>query len=145
MKAYVANPNNPLFTRAKRLGLTMRHDRQLIPSTRRAHRAAEAARRLGAFEAFHRGVLERYWGRAEDIHDWAVLRQVAADAGLEPERVQQLAESPEVVAHVDAELERGRQLGVHAVPTFLVNERFVVSGAQPAQAFADAFERFSLS
>lgn len=145
MKAYVANPNNPLFVRARQLGLVMRHDRERIPPTRRAHRAAEAARRLGAFEAFHRGVLERYWTHAENLSDWAVLRGVATSAGLEPDRLQALADSAEVTAHVEAELQRGGDVGVHAVPTFLINERYVVSGAQPADAFADAFTRLGLS
>ncbi len=145
VKAYVANPNNPLFARAKTLGLTMRHDRQRIPPTRRAHRAAEAARRLGAFEAFHRGVLERYWSHAENLNDWAVLRRVATDAGLDADALVALADSPDVTAHVDAELARRRAVGVDAVPTFLINERYLVSGAQPADAFADAFTRLGLS
>ena len=46
------DPHDPLKARAARVGLTLVH-RERIPSTRRAHEAAEFARAHGQLEPFH--------------------------------------------------------------------------------------------
>lgn len=145
VKAFMANPDNPLTSRAKAMGLAMRFDRELIPSTRRAHQAAEWARTKGAFEAFHRGLLERYWLRGEDLHAWDVLGAAARDAGLDGDELRREVESGKWVAPLDAALREASEAGVHAVPTFLVGNRFVIEGAQDGRVFAHAFERLGFA
>lgn len=137
----MANPNNPLTTRAKAMGLTMVFDRELIPSTRRAHQAAEYARSKGTFDPFHHSVLERYWTKGENLHDWSVLRAAAADAGLDGDELQREVESGAWKPVMEAGLAAASELGVHAVPTFIVGNKFVIQGAQDSQVFASAFER----
>ena len=141
----MANPNNPLASRAKAMGLTMKFDRQIVPSTRRAHQAAEWSRSKGAFEAFHHGLLERYWVRGEDLHDFAVLRAAAVDAGLDGDELQREVESGRFVATMQAGLDAAHELGVHAVPTFIVGDRFVIEGAQDGKVFAHAFEKLGFA
>jgi len=145
IKAYHANPNNPLESRARAMGLPMKFDRSIIPSTRRAHQAAEWARTKNRFERFHRSVLERYWVRGEDIHDWAVLRGAAADAGLDGDELEREVKSGAFEAVMQAGLDAARELGVNAVPTFIVGNRFVIQGAQDGRVFEHAFERLGFT
>lgn len=140
----MAKPNNPLVTRAKAMGLTMQFERPLIPSTRRAHQAAEFARSQGRFERFHHSLLERYWARGEDLHDWQVLRAAAADAGLDGEVLQREVEGGAWKKPMEDALAAARELGVNAVPTFIVADRFVIQGAQEGRVFEHAFERLGL-
>lgn len=144
MKSYLANPNNPLVTRAKAMGLEMKFERPLVPSTRRAHQAAEWARSKGRFERFHHSLLERYWVRGEDLHDWEILKAAAQDAGLDGEELQREVESGAWKKPMEDGLAAAHELGVHAVPTFIVGDRFVIQGAQEGRAFEHAFERLGL-
>lgn len=137
----MARPDNPLASRARALGLPMIFDHAVIPSTRRAHQAAEWARSQGAFEPFHRALLEAYWARGDDLHAFQVLRAAAEAVGLDGGRLEAEVSSGAWAGAVQAGLDAAKELGVHAVPTFIVGGRFVIEGAQDARVFAHAFER----
>ena len=136
----IADPNNPLTLRAKSMGLTIIH-REHVPSSRRAHEATEYARSKGKIDAFHHGVLERYWSKQQDLHDWAVLKSAALEAGLDGDEMQRQVDAGQWKATMLEGIEAGTQLGVSAVPTFIVGNTFVIQGAQPGSVFSQAFER----
>ncbi len=136
----VADPNNPLTARAAALGITIVH-RELVPSSRRAHEATEYARSKGRIDPFHHAVIERYWSKSEDIHDWAVLRAAAVQAGLDPDEMQREVDAGLWRETMNAGVAAGHELGVNAVPTFIVGNRFVIQGAQDGRVFRQAFER----
>jgi predicted DsbA family dithiol-disulfide isomerase len=141
----MATPDNPLTARARQLGLSMVTSREVIPSTRRAHQAAEWARQQGRFDAFHRAVLTRYWERGEDLHALSMLRAAAADAGLDGEALERELASGRWVAPLDAALASAHELGVTAVPTFILNDRLVIQGAQERRTFELALEQLGAS
>ena len=143
IKQQMQSPNNPLRARAKALGLTMREDRTQIPSSRRAHEATEYARSKGAVEAFHHGVLRRYWTDGEDLHEWATLREAATEAGLDPEEMQAEVSAGKWKSAVEAFLHEASAQQVTSVPTFVINERYAVPGAQSAETFRQFFRRLS--
>jgi predicted DsbA family dithiol-disulfide isomerase len=135
-------PGNPLKQRTDSLGLTI-VQRDHIPSSRRAHECTEYARAHGGLQAFHHGVLERYWSRGLDLSDWAVLRAAAAEAGLDGQQMEAEVSAGRWRAAVQEGLDAGARVGVTAVPTFVVGDRFVIQGAQEARAFRQAFERLA--
>lgn len=136
----MADPNNALVTRTRKLGLPLvEHTR--IPNSMRAHEGAEYARAHGKLEAFHRAVLEAYWARGEDLSDWAVLRAAALSAGLDAKELEAEVSAGRWRAVTEDALREAREAGVTAVPTFLVGDRFVIQGAQEAGVFRHAFER----
>jgi len=112
-----------------------------VPNSRRAHECTEYARSKGKLEPFHHSVLERYWSRGEDLHDWAVLRGAALDAGLDGEEMQRQVEALRWAEATADGIAAAAQLGIQAVPTFIVGEKFVIQGAQDARVFRQAFER----
>lgn len=136
----MADPNNALVTRARRLGLPL-VDHARIPNSLRAHEATEFARAHGRLEAFHRAVLEAYWARGEDLSTWPVLRAAASEAGLDADQLEAEVSAGQWRATTAELLREARELGVTAVPTFLVGDRFVIQGAQEARVFRHAFER----
>jgi predicted DsbA family dithiol-disulfide isomerase len=138
----MARPDNPLAARAAKLGLTL-VQREHIPSPRLAHQCTEFARAHGALEPFHHAVLEAYWSKGQDLSDWAVLREAAAQAGLDAAVMEGEVKAGAWEAALREGLEQAAELGVSAVPTFLIGDRFVIQGAQEAQVFRQAFERLS--
>jgi predicted DsbA family dithiol-disulfide isomerase len=142
IKARMNSPDNPLTQRAKALGVTL-VEREHIPSSRRAHECTEFARAHGKLDAFHHGVLERYWSKGEDLSDWAVLRAAAVDAGLDADAMQAEVSAGKWKPVVQESLGEASELGVSAVPTFIVGNKFVIQGAQDAAVFRQAFGRLN--
>lgn len=144
IRARVKSPDNPLTSRARALGLTL-VQRDHIPNSRRAHECTEYARAHGQLGAFHHEVLQRYWSRGEDLHDWGVLRGGATDAGLDADAMQREVEAGQWRAAMQAGLDEAAELGVSAVPTFIVGDRFVIQGAQDADVFRHAFSKLGVT
>ena len=140
IRAKVQDPNHPIKLRAKAAGLTMRFDRELIPSTRRAHEAVELARDRGTLDAFHASLLRRYWTDGEDLWQLATLRGAAADAGLSPDELEDALARQTYRPRVEEALAEAARLGIHAVPTFLVGGQYLISGAQELAVFERAIQ-----
>jgi predicted DsbA family dithiol-disulfide isomerase len=134
LRARMMDPANPLKRRAAQMGITMR-DHDVIPSTRRAHQATKWAGTQGKLDPMHEQLLHRYWTLGEDIGHWPALRAAAQDAGLDPDAMQEAVESGAFQPEVDRDVREAQELGIQAVPTFVVGERHAVQGAQEADVF----------
>jgi predicted DsbA family dithiol-disulfide isomerase len=86
-------------------------------------------------DPMHEQLLLRYWTIGEDIGQWPALRAAAQDAGLDPDAMQGAVESGAFQPEVDRDIHEAQELGIQAVPTFLVGERHAVQGAQEAEVF----------
>jgi predicted DsbA family dithiol-disulfide isomerase len=87
-----------------------------------------------------RACVERTLG--EDIGQWPALRAAAKDAGLDPDAMQEAVESGSFQPEVERDLEEAQELGIHAVPTFVVGETHAVEGAQDAEVFRRLLRQF---
>ena len=111
---------------------------QRIYNTRLAHEATEYAREHGQAIQFHRIVFRQVYAEGLDISRWDTLRTAAQEAGLDGEDMQQVVESGKYTAHVAAQVEEAYQIGVSGVPTYVINDRYAIVGAQPYEAFQRA-------
>ena len=137
------DPNNPLKRRAAQAGLKM-VEREVIPSTRRAHQAAEFARDAGRLEPFNAALLRRYWSEGQDLWQWDTLRGAAQEAGVDPEAMQQAVEEGRYRQVVEDAVREAQQMGIQAVPTFLLGDRFALQGAQEYAVFQQAMQRLGV-
>jgi predicted DsbA family dithiol-disulfide isomerase len=119
-------------------GIAFAFDRmQRTPNTRAAHQLIDLAQKQGVGAAVVDALFRAYFEEARDIGDPAVLQDIAAACGVKewPEK----GDAAEV-----AELEESfRGLGISAVPTFVIERRYGVSGAQPPEALAEALREAS--
>ncbi len=137
------DPNNPLKRRAAAAGLKM-VERDVIPSTRRAHQAAEFAREAGKLETFHAALLRRYWSEGQDLWQWDTLRGAAQETGLDPEALQRAVEEGRYAQAVEDAVREAQAMGIQAVPTFILGDRFGLQGAQEYAVFQQAMERLGV-
>ena len=123
-------------------GLPMRDlgEQAMRPSTFAAHRLLTAALAAGPEiqQALADGLLRAYWAEGRDVGDHGVLAAIAEAAGLPAARAAEVLDGDEFSAEVRAEERRAQESGIHAVPTFVIDGRFAVSGAQPPDALARA-------
>ena len=136
----MGRPDNPLTMRARELGITL-VERERVPSSRRAHECTELARGAGRIEPFHASVLRMYWSEGRDIHDWDVLAIAAREAELDPAEMRSAVESGALAVVVDDRVAAAHELGIHAVPTFVIADRFAIQGAQTADVFEKVIAR----
>lgn len=109
----------------------------VAPRSRMALELAEVARSEGRYETVHRALFRAYWSEGRDIGALDVLCSIAADAGLDTDRVRRVLETGAVTEAVRLSTSTARELGVNAVPAWLIDQRALVLGAQPHSAFED--------
>lgn len=109
-----------------------------IPNSRLALEATEFAYAHGRGGQFHRAVFQRLYGEGRDIGSWGVLREAAAEAGLDADEMEREVKGGEYAAVLDAKIEEAAGRGVKAVPTFIINGNYRIVGAQPYEAFEKA-------
>ena len=110
------------------------------PDSRRALEASEYAQVQGKNEEFHRLVFKKLFGDGQDIHDWTVLKAAATESGLDPDEMQREVESGKYFEVLNKKLTEAQALNVNAVPTFIINSRYLVEGAQPYEEFKRLIE-----
>lgn len=108
------------------------------PNTFAAHQLIDLAQQAGAGVAVVNALFRAYFEEARDVGDREVLLAIAESAGLARAQVEaRWADAAE--ARRVAELEQSmKALGISGVPTFILERKFGVSGAQPAEALAAA-------
>lgn len=114
---------------------------QRTPNTVRAHRLIRYAETHQLADAVVEALFVGYFAQARDIGDVEVLADIAGTAGLDAAEVRRYLASDEDDAIVRAEDKYARELGIQGVPCFVIERKYMVSGAQPAELFADVFRQ----
>jgi predicted DsbA family dithiol-disulfide isomerase len=111
-----------------------------MPNTLNAHRLIHWAGLEGRQTAVVSAIMRAYWREGRDIGNAAVLADVAAAAGMDRAVTARLLASDADADDIRARDSDARSKGVSAVPTFLIAQQYVVSGAQPPEVWARVIE-----
>jgi predicted DsbA family dithiol-disulfide isomerase len=93
---------------------------------------AKYAESQGVGNAYHEALMRAYWQEARDIGDRAVLADIAETLGLGREEYLAALDDPTYDAEVQADIDTAHAYGLNGVPALVFDNRYVVSGAQPA-------------
>lgn len=114
-----------------------------IYNTRLAHEATEYARQHGKANEFHKILFHKVYAEGQDPSQWSVLRGTAEEVGLNPEEMQQVVESGHYTDYVAEQVRWAQQIGVRGVPTYVINDRYAIVGAQPYEVFKNALTQIT--
>ena len=106
------------------------------PNTLDAHRVIRWAKQADKQEAVVEALFLAYWRDGKDVGDHKVLVEVATAAGMDGKEIAILLSHDTDKREVMEEVEKSYQLGVQGVPTFIIDNKYGVSGAQEAEALA---------
>lgn len=129
-----------LNARGAELGLDIKPV-EVLSNSRLALEAAEFARDQGRFASFHAAVFDAYFGQGLDIGRFRVLRQVATDLGLDTAALREALEHKTYAERLSAVRDQALEQELTGLPTFVVNDRHRIVGAQPLEAFREVFSR----
>ncbi len=139
LRARAAGSEQRLSQMAKSFGMKFVSTKRIY-NTRLAHEATEYARDHGRVQEFHAIVFRKVYGEGLDISQWDVLRSAAEEAGLDPDEMQREVEAGKYTENVEQQVKQAYQMGVSGVPTYVINDRYAVVGAQPYDVFKRALE-----
>ena len=114
-----------------------------LPNHRNAVPAAEAAMCAGAqgkFWQMHDALFhdQARWGQAPDPA--AVFDTMARAVGVMMPEYRRCTTGRVMRRIVEADFARAEEAGVNSTPTFIIDNRFRLSGAQPIEAFREAID-----
>jgi predicted DsbA family dithiol-disulfide isomerase len=126
---------------AKSAGVDMDPDKpQRMPNTLNAHRLIHWAGIEGVQQAVVNALMRAYWTEGRDIGDLPTLADIAGENGMDREATLRLLQSDADADDIQARDQDARRKGVNAVPTFLIAQQYVVSGAQPPETWGKVIE-----
>lgn len=114
-------------------------------NTRHAHRLLVLARRRGVQIEAKERLLRAYFTEGRDLGDLFTLAELGIEAGLDGDEVRAWLASENDAengnAEVEEELATARDLGINAVPTFIIDRKYAVQGAQESSTFLRVLEQ----
>lgn len=128
-----------LASMARSYGMDFRSTDRIY-NTRLAHEATEYAREHGKMLEFHKVVFRKVYVDGQDPSQWDTLRSAAEEVGLDADDMQQAVDSNQYTEYVEEQVKWAQQIGVTGVPTYVINDRYAVVGAQPYEVFKNALE-----
>jgi predicted DsbA family dithiol-disulfide isomerase len=111
------------------------------PNTLNAHRVIRWAGATGRQQHLVEAMFMAYWSEGQDLGNAAVLTKLAQGSGMDGAQVARALASDEGKLDVVQEVQQAQTMGVQGVPTFIMAQRFGVSGAQSAEFLADGIRR----
>lgn len=124
-------------------GLAYNPHPEIVPNTWRALRVTELARERELHRPVHDRLMQAYWEEARNIGDQEVLRELAVEAGLDREEVDDVLAGDGYGERVRTSTAEAQSMGVDGIPAFVLDERLLILGAQPRDVFERAFAQLA--
>jgi predicted DsbA family dithiol-disulfide isomerase len=90
-----------------------------------------------------RELLVTYFTLAVNLDDQSNLIAAVERAGLDAARANQILKSEEFQNEVRAQQNKYTSLGIHSVPAIIINDQYLLQGAQPPEAFEQALRQIA--
>lgn len=87
--------------------------------------------------------LKAYFDENLHLNQTDVLVDIMKEFGWEPEKTNKVLGDDRIAYAVTQEIAHYQQLGVNAVPFFIINGHYGISGAQPPSVFLEVFNKVS--
>ena len=112
-------------------------------NTFNGHRLVKWAVEQGKQTAMKQALFDAYFGHAENVEDTEVLLRCVESIGLDTEAAQQVLDSDAFADAVRSDEARYQQAGVSSVPAFIVNNQYLISGAQEPAYLVEALREIA--
>ncbi|GAA2993981.1 protein disulfide isomerase FrnE [Microbacterium terrae] len=117
-------------------GLAYRFDLLKHTNTVKAHELLHYAKEQGRQAVLAERLMSAYFTEGRHLGEEDELVSLAADAGLDADGAREALRSGRFLAAVRADQAQASAYGINGVPFFVIDGKYGVSGAQPADAFA---------
>lgn len=123
---------------AAEAGLTYDFGRLQHTKTLKAHELLHFAKAQGRQLELEERLFQAYFTEGAHVGRADELVRLAEEAGLDGAAAREALDSGRYADAVQQDIEQAQRLGITGVPFFVLDGRYGISGAQPAEAFAQA-------
>ncbi len=127
-------------TAKERFGVEMEHHRWGIKS-RWALEGAKYAEEKGFGDAYHQAMFKAHFIEDRDFGDLKILGDLAEEVGLDRAEFVAAIENGVYAEQVDTDVAQARAYGINGVPGTIVQDKYLISGAQPIEALQDILQQ----
>ncbi|MBF4560838.1 DsbA family oxidoreductase [Microbacterium sp. VKM Ac-2870] len=117
-------------------GLAYRFDLLQHTNTVKAHELLHFAKGHGRQNEMAERLMSAYFTEGKHVGRVDDLVELASEVGLDADATREALESSRHLADVRADQAQAQAYGIQGVPFFVIDGKYGVSGAQPADAFA---------
>lgn len=125
-------------------GIDFRYASTLYTNTMDAHRVTKLAQSKGDSGLANQIIdklFDAYFTKNLELGDRKTLIQIAIDSGMDAKEVENMLVSNQYKDQVRLDEREAGRYGVHAVPFFIVGEKYSISGAQSEESFIQAIKK----
>jgi predicted DsbA family dithiol-disulfide isomerase len=123
-------------------GIDFAFDRiERTPNSLDAHRLIWLAGKDSVQDAVVEALFQAYFSEGRDISNRQTLLDVVAEAGLERSKAEAVLNGEDGQEAIKEAGEQARRFRVDGVPLFIIDGKITLSGAQPPDAFLEAFHQ----
>ena len=115
--------------------------RTRLPNSHMALNVTEYAREHGKGEEMHDRLMHGFWAEDLNISDPDVLAEEAAQLGLDPDEVREVARTLPYESLIAASTQAVQEMGAGGVPAFVIDDKLLVPGAQPRELFEKVMDK----
>ena len=134
----------PVVSTAQKAGLSINFDGiKTTPNTIDAHRLIHWGGVAGCQTAIVDQLFDAYFVKGQNIGDHGILANIAAACGMDRTEVAARLDSDHDLTATRARDSQIRKMGVSSVPTFVILNQHVVSGAQPPETWVSIIDQIA--
>lgn len=123
------------------VGLDYHYDLVHQTNTRKAHEVLHYAKAHGKQSEMKERLLKGYFIEGAHVGRLEQLADLASEIGLNRDDVLRSLEASEYADAVEADVQQAQAYGIQGVPFYVIDGKYGISGAQPAETFAGALEQ----
>lgn len=121
--------------------MDLKFDTLQLTNTLDAHRLLHFAAQHGKNNEVAELLFKAYFTECKHVGRHETLIAIAAEAGLDSKATEEMLASDQFTNEVRADHLEGVRLGLSGVPFYVIDCKYAVSGAQPANVFLEALEK----
>jgi predicted DsbA family dithiol-disulfide isomerase len=126
---------------AKTAGLDFHFEKAILANSFNAHRLLHLAKKYNLANDLEELLFKAYLTEGKNINDLETLSKLGIEVGLDAEEIAQVLNSDTYGSEVQQDQEEANAIGVQGVPFFVLDNKYAISGAQPAAAFLETLEK----
>jgi predicted DsbA family dithiol-disulfide isomerase len=139
--AQASQAQRDMEKRAAGDGLTFRMETLRSGNTRDAHRLIQLAKARGRQAELVERLHRAYFTDEDSVFEHEALTRLAVETGLDRDEVADVLGGDAYGDHVDTDEAMAHAIGATGVPLFVIDRKYGISGAQPADTIAQVLER----
>ena len=125
----------------KEVGIDFNFDDSKVANSYKAHLLIQLSKTKNLANEMEEALFEAQFLDGKNIDDEETLIQLAKSIGITEDEAKNALQSDELGYLVKQDMQLAAQLGINAVPFFVINDKYGISGAQQPELFLEALEK----